>query len=194
MLREPVIAALFQRGKFTAVDTQQTAYALLWYTVGLWAFSGLKVVTQGFFSLKDTATPVKVSVVAVIVNLGAGLALMGPMEQGGLALATSLAAAVNLFILFFVLVKRLGSFPAWHFLVSLLKMSVAAAVMCIPLIYGRSLGDWSAGSNFNNFVILAGCVLVGMFTYIAATLLLRCSEMQALWTVVSQTLKRTTSS
>ncbi|MGC9030916.1 MAG: murein biosynthesis integral membrane protein MurJ [Desulfomonilaceae bacterium] len=194
MLREPVIAALFQRGKFTAVDTQQTAYALLWYTVGLWAFSGLKVVTQGFFSLKDTATPVKVSVVAVIVNLGAGLALMGPMEQGGLALATSLASAVNLFILFFVLVKRLGSFPAWHFLVSLLKMSAAAAVMCIPLIYGRSLGEWSAGSNFNNFVILAGCVLVGMFTYIAATLLLRCSETQALWTVVSQTLKRTSSS
>jgi hypothetical protein len=73
-------------------------------------------------------------------------------------------------------------------------MSAAAAAMCVPLIYGRGLGEWSAGSNFNNLVILSGCVLVGMFTYIAAALLLRCSESQALWTLVSQTLKRTKSS
>ncbi len=194
ILREPVVATLFQRGKFTVLDTHQTAYALLWYTVGLWAFSGLKVVTQGFFSLKDTATPVKVSVAAVLVNLGAGVALMGPMEQGGLALATSLAAAVNLFVLFWILLKRLGSFPAWHFVLSLLKMAGATAIMCIPLFYGRSLGEWSNGSNFNNLVILSACVLVGILAYISATLLLRCSETKALWTLISQTLKRTTSS
>jgi len=193
MLREPVIATLFQRGKFTIVDTQQTAYALLWYTVGLWAFSGLKVVTQGFFSLKDTSTPVKVSVVAVIVNLVVGLALMGPMEQGGLALATSMAAAVNIFILFFLLARRLGTFPAREFIVSLLKISAASALMCLPLIYGRNLGDWSTGSSLTNLVILSGCVLGGMVTFIASSCLLRCRETQALWKLLSQTSRKTRS-
>ena len=62
VLREPIVSILFQRGLFTVVDTRETAYALLCYTVGLWAFSGLKVVTQGFFSLKDTRTPMYVSI------------------------------------------------------------------------------------------------------------------------------------
>lgn len=194
MLREPVIATLFQRGKFTIVDTQQTAYALLWYTVGLWAFSGLKVVTQGFFSLKDTSTPVKVSVLAVVVNLVAGLALMGPMEQGGLALATSVASAVNLCILFCALVRRLGRFPGREFIISLLKISAASAVMSIPLIYGRSLGDWTTGANFNNLVILSGCVLGGLATFIAASYVLKCREAHALWALLMQSVRKTGSS
>ncbi len=94
-LNEPIVAVLFQRGKFTYLDTQQTAYALICYTVGLWAFSGLKVVTQAFFSLKDTKTPLWVSIIAVIANLVGGLILMGPMVHGGIALATSIAAALN---------------------------------------------------------------------------------------------------
>ena len=69
-LNEPIVAVLFQRGEFTYLDTQQTAYALICYTVGLWAFSGLKVVTQAFFSLKDTKTPLWVSIIAVIAELG----------------------------------------------------------------------------------------------------------------------------
>ncbi len=194
VLREPVIGTLFQRGKFTIIDTQQTAYALLWYTVGLWAFSGLKVVTQGFFSLKDTSTPVKVSVIAVIVNLVAGLLLMGPMEQGGLALATSLAAAVNLIILFLVLIKRLGTFPGREFAISLLRICAASAVMCIPLFYGRSLGEWTGGASLKNLVILSGCVIGGMGTFIGASYALRCRETSAIWTLLSQALRKTANS
>ena len=86
---------------------------LMLYTVGLWAFSGLKVVTQAFYSMMDTRTPLWVAIGAVIVNLGAGLLLMGPMKQGGLALATSLAAAFNVAFLFAILIRRLGQFPIW---------------------------------------------------------------------------------
>src|SRR5208283_55332 len=108
ILNEPIVAVLFQRGKFTYFDTQQTAYALICYTVGLWAFSGLKVVTQAFFSLKDTKTPLWVAIIAVIANLAAGLALMGPMAHSGIALATSISAALNFAILFFILISRLN--------------------------------------------------------------------------------------
>lgn len=184
VLREPVVATLFQRGKFTFIDTQATAYALLWYTVGLWAFSGLKVVTQAFFSLKDTKTPVKVSILAVAMNLVAGLILMVPMEQGGLALATSLSAAVNIVTLFLVLVRRLGTFPTRDLVLSLLRIGGASALMSAPLFYGRSLADWSTGSNWYNLVVLSGCVSAGLLTFAAASFLLKSPEIKALRTLL----------
>ncbi|MDQ1239900.1 MAG: putative peptidoglycan lipid flippase [Thermodesulfobacteriota bacterium] len=185
VLREPVVATLFQRGKFTFIDTQATAYALLWYTVGLWAFSGLKVVTQAFFSLKDTRTPVKVSLLAVVTNLAGGLILMVPMEQGGLALATSLAAALNVAILFIILVRRLGTFPSKDFVLSLIRISAASAVMSIPLFYGRALGEWNTGSNVQNLLVLSGCISAGLFTFALVSVLLGSPEVKALRKLLS---------
>jgi putative peptidoglycan lipid II flippase len=183
ILREPIIACLFQRGKFTLLDTQQTAVALLWYTVGLWAFSGLKVVTQAFFSLKDTRTPVWASIVALIVNVVAGLLLMGPMAQGGLALATSLAAAFNVVFLFIILVRRLGGFPSDELFSSLMRITAAAAVMSGVLVYGRMLADWSGGLTPRTFGVLSGCIFGGMAAFALAAYLFRCRELQSLVTI-----------
>jgi len=186
VLREPIVSVLFQRGRFTAADTQETAYALLWYTVGLWAFSGLKVVTQGFFSLKDTRTPVYVSIGAVIVNLVGGLLLMGPMKQGGLALATSLAAAVNVVILFFILVKRLGGFPSLDFLDSLLRISAASLVMGVFLLWASSMGDWTLGLTAANLLVLSGCVLGGLVVFGVSAWALRCRELKSLLRLITR--------
>jgi putative peptidoglycan lipid II flippase len=187
LLREPVIALLFQRGLFTAVDTAQTADALLWYTAGLWAFSALKVVTQAFFSLKDTKTPVWFSVVAVLLNLGAGLALMGPMAQGGLALATSLAAAGNVIGLFIVLVKRLGNFPLRELAYSLLRTTAAAGVMGVFLLYCRTLGNWTLGLTMTNGFILAAALFGGLAVFFAAAYVLKCRELQAMPEMIRRT-------
>ncbi|HMK37234.1 MAG TPA: lipid II flippase MurJ, partial [Desulfomonilaceae bacterium] len=180
VLRVPIIAVLFQRGLFSAVDTQQTASALLWYTVGLWAFSGLKVVTQAFFSLKDTRTPVWVSIGAVIVNLVSGLLLMGPMAHGGLALATSLAAACNLVVLFAILVPRLGDFPSRILLLSLARISGASVIMAVPLLYLERFGRWELGFTMLNGLVLAASILAGLVTFTAAAYLLRCREMYSM--------------
>jgi putative peptidoglycan lipid II flippase len=180
ILREPIFAVLFQRGQFTWEVTQATAYALLWYAVGLWAFSGLKVVTQAFYSMMDTKTPLWAAIGAVIVNLVTGLLLMGPMKQGGLALATSLAAAFNVTVLFTILVRRLGQFPTSEFAVSLVKISVAALIMGIPLVYGCTLGDWEIGLTARNGLVLAGCIVVGLVVFAVAAYVLKCKEMHSL--------------
>lgn len=184
VLREPIISVLFQRGEFTWVDTQQTAYALLWYTVGLWAFSGLKVITQAFFSMKDTKTPVYVAIVAVIVNLVGGLLLMGPMLQGGLALATSIAAAINVLILYVLLSHRLGEYPNGRILSSLIKHMLAAVVMGGVLMYTRTLGHWSQGLTLANLVVLSVSVLGGAVVYAVGAYVLRCPEVQSLLSFV----------
>lgn len=186
LLREPILSVLFQRGRFTWLDTQATAYALLWYTVGLWAFSGLKVVTQAFYSMMDTRTPLWVAIGAVIVNLGAGLLLMGPMKQGGLALATSLAAAFNVAFLFAILIRRLGQFPIGEFVSSLTKISVASLIMGIPLAYGRTFGDWARGCTATNGLVLSGCIAVGLIVFAVAAYLLRCKEMRSLLSLLRE--------
>jgi putative peptidoglycan lipid II flippase len=180
VLREPIISVLFQRGRFGATDTQETAVALLYYTVGLWAFSGLKVVTQAFFSLKDTKTPLWISVAAVIVNLVAGLLLMGPMKQGGLALATSLAAVFNVVVLFVILAKRLGCFPSAEFLRSIARTSAASLVMGLFLIYGRSFGDWQRALTSMNGLVLSGCVAGGLLVFGVSAWVFRCKELRSL--------------
>jgi putative peptidoglycan lipid II flippase len=180
LLAEPIIAVLFQRGLFSATDTHQTAYALFCYTLGLWAFSGLKVVVQAFFSLKDTRTPLWVSVAAVVVNLVAGLLLMGPMKQGGLALATSAAAAFNVTVLFVILVRRLGCFPSAEFLSSIVRISSASVIMGLFLLYGRSFGAWESALNPLNGLVLAGCVAGGMAVFGISAWIFRCKELQSL--------------
>jgi putative peptidoglycan lipid II flippase len=180
LLREPIVGVLFQRGHFSAWDTQETAKALLWYSAGLWAWSGLKVVTQTFYSLKDIWTPVLVGIGAVIVNLVAGLLLMGPMKQGGLALATSLAASFNVVVLFTVLHGRLGSFPSKTFTLAMARMCAASAIMGIPLWYMRTLGHWSLGFTRLNALVLAATILAGLITFGAAAYVLRCREMHSM--------------
>jgi len=184
VLQVPIIASLFQRGRFTLLDTHQTAVALLWYTVGLWAFSGLKVVTQAFYSLKDTKTPVWVSVGAVAVNTVVGVLLMGPMKHGGLALATSVAAAFNFMVLFVILVKRLDGFPMTGFLISISKICAASLVMAAPLLYLRTLGNWDLGLTVKNLGLLSVCISVGLAVFGASAYGLGCKELSSLTSIL----------
>ncbi len=180
ILRVPIIAVLFQRGLFTFRDTLATATALLGYTVGLWAFSGLKVITQAFFSLKDTKTPLWVAIISVTVNVTAGVLMLKPWGHGGLALATSLAAAVNIVLLFRLLMKRLPIFPARELTVSLGKISAAAAVMGLFLLYVSPFGDWSLGLTMRNALVLGACIAGGALVFFGCAVLFRCREVQSM--------------
>ncbi len=184
ILREPIIATLFQRGLFTYADTQETAFALLFYTLGLWAYSGLKVVTQAFFSLKDTRTPLWVSIGAVVTNLGCGLALMGPMRHGGLAFATAISAAFNLAILFFILIRRIGFFPMREFAISLAKVIFASSLMGVFLWFFRDATQWSHGISLKNALILVGLLTGGIVTFFASAFILGCGELKSLRSLI----------
>jgi putative peptidoglycan lipid II flippase len=109
VLREPIVALLFQRGQFDAEATRLTAQALLYYSIGLWAFSAVRIVTATFFAMQDTRTPVKMAVISIGVNIILGMILMRPLSHSGLALATSIASIMNLGLLIRALRTKLGS-------------------------------------------------------------------------------------
>jgi putative peptidoglycan lipid II flippase len=150
----------------------------------LWAFSGLKVVTQAFFSLKDTKTPLWVSLGAVGINLVAGIILMHPMKHGGLALATTIAAAFNFLVLFIILIRRIRWFEMSEFLASIAKIAVASIIMGGGLILIRGLGLWSDGICVRNFVVLLGAILGGICVFGISAQMLKCEQIRSIKSVL----------
>ncbi|MFW6334236.1 MAG: murein biosynthesis integral membrane protein MurJ [Desulfosalsimonas sp.] len=167
VLREPIVGLLFMRGAFDAESMRLTAYALFHYSVGLWAFSGVRILVSTFYSLQDTKTPVKIATYSIIANIAFGVILMGPLGHGGLALATSLGSMVNFVLLAGVLHRRMGGLH-WKKIV----VSVAKTVLCSVIMAGMLLGwtdifppDYESGAAalFVNvlFAVLAGVIVYG---------------------------------
>lgn len=108
VFRGPIIAVLFERGLFDTHSTAATGRALLFYAPGIPAYAAAAVLSRTFYARRDTATPVRVGVLSIAVNLLLNLALMGPLQQAGIALSTSLVGFANCFLLFHLLRRRLG--------------------------------------------------------------------------------------
>ena len=106
VLAQPILAVLFQRGAFSPTDTAATASALAAYAAGLPAFVLIKVLAPAFFARHDTATPVRVAITAMAVNLALTLILMQFFAHVGIALATSCAGWLNALTLLVLLVRR----------------------------------------------------------------------------------------
>ncbi len=137
LLREPIVALLFQRGAFDVQSVRLTSTALLYYALGLWAFSAVRIVVATFYAMQDTRTPVMTATVSIAANLILGLVLMGPLKHGGLALATSTASVVNLLLMIYLLKKKMGMIRWRPILVSCLKTTIASAIMA-----GAVLSVW----------------------------------------------------
>jgi putative peptidoglycan lipid II flippase len=105
VLSLPIMQVLFERGAFSAADAQATAHVLAAYALGLPAYVLVKVLVPGFFARKDTKTPVKIAVVCLVANIVFILALLWPLAQIGIALATALAAWLNAGLLGFRLYR-----------------------------------------------------------------------------------------
>jgi putative peptidoglycan lipid II flippase len=95
VLREPIVRLIFEHGEFHAADTAATAAALAYYALGLFAYSGQKVLVPAFYALKKTRIPVAISVTSVALNVALNIALIGPLGFRGLALATGLNLAAS---------------------------------------------------------------------------------------------------
>src|SRR5215813_4868497 len=106
VLATPIFSVLFQRGAFGPADTAATAAALAAYAAGLPAFVLIKVLAPAFFARHDTATPVKVAVVTMAVNLCLTVVLMQFLAHVGIALATTMAGWLNALVLLALLTRR----------------------------------------------------------------------------------------
>ncbi len=176
-LRVPIISVLFQRGEFGIQSTLFTSQALLCYAVGLWAFSVIRIIVSAFYSLQDTRSPMKAAIVALIVNVGFSVVLMFPLKHGGLALATSIATAVNVGMLWVILRRRIGKLLDREFYRSFGRTSLASLVMWGVILLIGLLYPWNTGGPFNSRLIhLILCVAGGSTAFFGAALLMKSPE------------------
>jgi len=177
---QPVISVLFQHGRFTHPDTVATSQALMFYCIGLFAYSSVRLTASTFYSMGDTKTPVKTSAVAVCVNIILNLLLMHPLGFRGLALAASIAAMTNLFLLLMILDKRIGPLDRKDIAVTLLKILSSAILMGLGLwVYLKFFGlDLITAPLAQKILSLVIILLLGSASYSVFSRILKVEELQ----------------
>ena len=129
VLARPIVELLFEHGRFTAADTEATAAALQLYAVGLVGYSAARIISPTFYALRQSRTPVAVSVATIAGNVLFSIALVSLMGFRGLALATSIAAIGNGGALVVLLRRRLRGIEGERLAIVFTKVLVAAVVM-----------------------------------------------------------------
>jgi len=172
LLAGPMLATLFQYGAFSQHDVEMASRSLMAYSFGLMGFILVKVLSPGFFARQDTKTPVKIGIIAMVANMVMNLILVFPLAHAGLALATSLSAFLNAFLLFRVL-RREGVYtPESGWLKLLLQVLVANLAMATLLWWGASdLQAWFAWSGWQRSMQLLFWIVAGAVLYFAVLLL-----------------------
>ncbi len=166
LLSEPITRLLFQRGAFTATDTALMTPILAVYALGLPFLSFTTVALRGFFSVKDTTTPVWAAALSFVVNLVLSIVLMDWLSTVGLALASNLSVLAQACFLQTRLSRRLAGLGFAPLLPNLGKIFVASALMGATVWVGvRLLGMLPLAGKAQDFVIVAGLIPAACAVY-----------------------------
>jgi len=174
VLRYPIIRMLFKYGKFTEESTQMVAYALLFHSIGLVGIGGMRVVVQGFFSMKDTKTPVYIAVVAMAINLLLCYLLSKPLRLGGIAFASTISAYSNFLLLVYILKKKIGRIIDKETVSSFLKSAASSIIMAVVLyILLRNLSSIMMKSRLENVLITLLLIVIAIIIFFLINILLK---------------------
>jgi putative peptidoglycan lipid II flippase len=173
VLAEPIVRLIFERGQFGPDATQRATFALVCLAPGLIAFSMANILARAFFALGDTRTPMRISVVCLVLNLLVTLALIGPFRQGGLGIANTISSAVNVVLLIHALRRRLERLEMQALVRTLVPLAVAGALA--TLVSWLGLKFWNNAVGQATIALQIGAVFVpaivaGLAYWIAAVL------------------------
>lgn len=180
VIREPLIQAVFQRGLFDAYATQRTAIALWYFSLGLFAVGANTVVTRAYYALNNVKVPLILGLICALLNVLLSMVLINPLGHGGLALANSISATVNIILLLAVFKRYLPEINYFGMTVPFCKSLIASVVMGFALSkilpYTQNLFGIE---GFMGLVIqLAVLVALGCCFYLIMLILLRTRELE----------------
>jgi putative peptidoglycan lipid II flippase len=181
ILGPSMIAAIYQGGSFDAYDTEQTARALIGFSLGLAGYSAMKVLTPAFYALKDSRTPMLVSGLNVAVNYVSAYSLLefARLRHQGLAFTTSAVALFNFVCLFLIMRSRIGGIDGRALLSSSIRIGVASMAMGIALVFlsAQILGAMGTG-KLGHVVNLAAGIPAGAAIFWAVSRWLGIPELE----------------
>ena len=191
-LAVPIVALIFEHGRFTAADTVATARALQFYAIGLVAYSVVRIVSPAFYALRLSRIPVTASIVSVVVNIALNVVLVRVMGYAGLALGTSLAAIVNAAVQVILLRRQLNGLEGRRIAMTFLKVVVAAVAMGAAAWYADLvLHDQFPGTSIPLQAARVGvAILVALAVLATAASVLRIREFHEARDMVLSRLRR----
>ncbi len=125
----PIVDVIFRGGKFDSQAVAETAGSVVFFSFGLFAAAATKILTQAFYALHDTRTPVVVATFDLLAFWVLCVTLAGPMKHLGVAIATSAGFWINFGLLFLLLRRRLGRIGGQELVWSALRLGAASAAM-----------------------------------------------------------------
>jgi putative peptidoglycan lipid II flippase len=173
ILAEPLVATIFYGGVFTAFDVELTALSLRAFAIGLIGFSFVKILAPAYFAREDTKTPVKIGLVALAVNFSLSVLLAWGLTRigysgthAGLALAISVAAIINAWLLYRGLRRDGFLSPGSGWLAFVVRVIAANAAMIVAVrVLDRPLDWWLAASVWQRSAWLGVVVAAGVAAY-----------------------------
>jgi putative peptidoglycan lipid II flippase len=187
ILREPIISLLFERGAFDAQSVRLTAGALLYYGLGLWAFTSVRIVVSTFYALQDAGTPLRIALICISAKVIMAVAFMRFLDYKGLALSTSLASVLNLIFLIRALQIKLGHINWRNTALSLISTIMGTVVMSFGVIV---ISWWILPASNASIILklsgLFGCIFFGIVIYLIFSIFFRCREIQILLGAIRQ--------
>jgi putative peptidoglycan lipid II flippase len=167
LLSDPIVALIYQHGRFGSTDTRATAAALDLYSVGLVAYAAVKVIAPSFYAVGMSRLPMMASVGAVAGNLALNLALHPIYGYRILALGTALAATLNFAILVVAFHRKVAPIDLGKLLRHFGRVLLAAGVMALAVWQShRGLAAWVDDRSFGGRALLAfGPIVLGLVVY-----------------------------
>lgn len=179
ILGDSIIGAIYQHGKFEVYDTEQTALALSFFSIGLSAYAALKVLVPAFYSLGDARTPMIVSLCSIAINFGVAYTMVHLLNfrQAGLALATSSVALFGFLVQFAILRNRIGGIHGRALFSQLIRIVLASLAMAAAAwTSSHAMRAWLGVSQFARLADVAVSVPLGAAVFYAAAKTLGLSE------------------
>ncbi len=134
LIAQPATRLLFERGAFTAADAHRTAAMIACYASGVWAYCAIPVLVRGFYAVGRAATPARLGMVAVAINLALNLALIWPLAERGLAVSTAIAATVQVLLLAATFSRAIHPLRWQELAVTFAKSALATAAMSATVV------------------------------------------------------------
>lgn len=186
LLGRPLLQLVYQRGAFDAAATEAVYTALTFYALGLVGHVCLEVAARVFFAQQDTITPLIVAASIGVFNVLLGIALMGPLGHGGLALANSLAVSVEVIVLLLILQRRWGGIGAAA--IAPWLMRIGGASLCMSVVVWLLLA-WGGSVGLHPALLLLIGGGAGLVVYIVTSLVAMGRSQRASMTLFARDLR-----
>jgi len=190
LLGTPIVRVLFQYGRFDDASTAMTVFALQFHAAGIFFVALQRNVVQVFYAMHDLRTPTWVAAIVMLAHGLLCLGLSGPLRQGGIALAGSLAAAINVGMLWWLLRKRIGRMGIRAIVASIARTSAATLAMGLAVWVVRWSGFLDGHRGLGLAARLLPVIATAVAIYVVAARCLRSPELEEFLGLLRRRLRR----